>query len=177
MTESNLHSAFAGESQANVRYRIYAEKADREDFQNVARLFRAIAYAERVHATNHLTRVPQDDGSFAGENPYGVGSTAENLQKGIDGENFEVAEMYPAYLEVAKMQGEERAEQSFHWALETEKVHAGMFQEARQSVDSGQDIELGPVQICGVCGYTVEGDTPDRCPICNAPGDRFRKFA
>lgn len=177
MTEANLHNAFSGESMAHMRYTAYADKADKEGFENVARLFRAIAYAEQVHATNHLERSPKVDTTALGGAPFGVGTTSENLQFGIDGENFEISEMYPAYLAVAELQDEGRAEQSFHWALEAEKVHASMFQEAKQTVDAGDDIDLGPVQICEVCGYTVEGEAPDRCPICQAKKEMFREFA
>jgi rubrerythrin len=164
MTEDNLKSAFAGESQAHMRYLIFAEKAEQEGFPNVARLFRAIAYAEQVHATNH----------------YGVlgmiRGTADNLQVAIDGETYEVNEMYPAYRAVAELQGERGARRSTNAALQAEKVHASMYQKARQGVERKEDIALEPVFICEICGYTVEGSAPDRCPICGASREKFRKF-
>ena len=176
MTESNLHNAFSGESQAHMRYKNYAEVAEEEDYPNVARLFRAIAFAEEVHASNHLERMPQVGGEGAGEAPYGLGDTSENLQKGIDGETFEINEMYPVYKKVAEFQDEKEAVTSFNWALEAEKIHASMFQEAKQAVDSGKDYEIGKVQICSRCGYTTEGEAPDRCPICGAQKDKFKAF-
>jgi rubrerythrin len=147
-----------------MRYLIFAEKAEREGFPNVARLFRAIAYAEQVHATNHY-------------NVLGViRGTADNLQVAINGETYEVNEMYPAYKAVAELQEEKGAQVSTNAALQAEKVHAGMYQKAKQGVERKEDIALGAVFICEVCGYTVEGSAPDRCPICGASKEKFRKF-
>ncbi len=176
MTETNLHNAFAGESQAHMRYQIYAKVAEKEDYPNVARLFRAISFAEKVHASNHLERMPKKEGSFAGANPYGLGDTSENLQAGIDGETFEIEEMYPVYKRVAEFQEETSAIQTFDWALNAEKIHASMYREAKENVDVGQDIELDKLQICSVCGYTKEGTAPDKCPICGAKKKEFREF-
>lgn len=164
MTKSNLEAAFAGESQAHMRYLIFAGEAEKEGFPQVARLFRAIAFAEQVHATNHLRTLG------------GVGESPANLQVAIDGETFEVDEMYPAYKAVAELQEEKGAVRSTHYALEAEKVHAGMYQKARQSVLAGKDVEIGDIYICEVCGWTVEGEAPERCPICGALHDKFRKF-
>lgn len=164
MTEENMKAAFAGESQAHTRYLIYAEEAKRHGFENVARLFKAIAYAELVHATNHLRALG------------GIGKTSENLTKAIGGETFEVDEMYPAYIEVARLQNEKAAERSATWALEAERIHAEMFLKAKEAVEVGKDAEIGDIYICEFCGYTVEGEPPDRCPICNAQKERFRKF-
>lgn len=164
MTEENLKAAFAGESQAHTRYLIYAEEAKRHGLENVARLFTAIAYAELVHATNHLRALG------------GIGKTSDNLAKAIEGETFEVDEMYPAYVEVAKLQNEKAAERSATWALEAERIHAEMYRKAKEAVDAGKDMEIGDIYICEVCGYTTEGEPPDRCPICNASKERFRKF-
>ncbi|MCS7114368.1 MAG: rubrerythrin family protein [Nitrososphaerota archaeon] len=164
MTEENLKSAFAGESQAHMRYLIFAEKAEEEGFPNIARLFRAIAYAEQVHATNHYNALGMIRGS------------AENLQVAIDGENHEVEEMYPAYGAVAKLQEEKGALRVMEWALQAEKIHSGMYQKAKQAAENGKDIKLGSVYICKVCGYTVEGQEPDRCPVCGAPKGKFQKF-
>ncbi len=164
MTEENLKAAFAGESQAHMRYLIFAEVAEREGKPNIARLFRAIAYAEQVHATNHYRELGL------------VKATSENLGEAIAGETFEVEEMYPAYDAVAELQGENGAKRSIHYALEAEKVHAEMYRKAKEAAESGKDVELGTVYICPVCGYTVEGEAPEYCPVCGAPRDRFRSF-
>ncbi len=164
MTKQFLLSAFAGESQAHMRYLIFAERAEEEGLPNVARLFRAIAYAEFVHAKNHLSELNM------------VGNTRENLQKAIDGETFEVQEMYPAYHEVARLQGEQGAMRSTHYALEAEKIHSALYAKARHAVLEGRDVEVGKVYICPVCGYTVEGEAPERCPICGASRERFKEF-
>jgi rubrerythrin len=108
---------------------------------------------------------------------FGLGTTSQNLQGAIDGETFEINEMYPTYLETAKFQGEKGAQRSFHFALSAEKQHAVLFQKAKKAVDSGKDVKLGPVQICTVCGWTEEGEAPDRCPICGAKKEKFRTFA
>jgi rubrerythrin len=159
-----MQSAFAGESQAHMRYLIFADKADKEGFPNVSRLFRAIAYAERVHATNHLRELG------------GIQESAENLQTGINGETYEVEEMYPAFKAVAELQGEKGALRSSDWALQAEKIHAVMYGQAKTAVEAGRDLEIEDIHICEVCGHTVTGEPPDRCPICNARRERFRKF-
>ncbi len=164
MTEENLKAAFAGESQAYMRYLIFAEVAEREGKPNIARLFRAIAYAEQVHATNHLRELA------------GIKGTPENLEEAIAGETFEVEEMYPAYDAVAELQGEKGAKRSVHYALEAEKIHAEMYKRAKEAARAGRDIELGTVHICPVCGYTVEGEAPEYCPVCGAPRGKFKAF-
>ncbi|MCS7097681.1 MAG: rubrerythrin family protein [Candidatus Methanomethyliaceae archaeon] len=164
MTEENLKNAFAGESQAHMRYLIFAKKAEDEGFPNVARVFRAIAYAELVHATNHYNALGM------------IRSTSDNLQVAIDGELYEVNEMYPAYNIVAKIQEERNAERTTNWALQAEKVHASIYQRAKQAVDEGKDLKIGSIYICNVCGYTVEDEAPSRCPICGAPKERFKIF-
>ena len=164
-TTEDLKAAFAGESQANRRYLAYAKKADAEGLPQIAKLFRAVAAAETAHAHNHLR--------ILGE----IRSTAENLEGAIEGETFEIHEMYPAYLETAKQQKERGAQLSFHYALAAEKIHAEMYAKAKESVEAGTDIELGPMEICEVCGYTAEGEIPEKCPICAAKRDRFRTFA
>jgi len=164
MTEQNLRSAFAGESQAHTRYLIFATKAEEEGYPNVARLFRAIAFAELIHARNHLNELK------------GIGATSQNLQAAIDGETYEVEEMYPAFNEVAKLQGESGAERTTRWAMEAEKTHAGLYQKAKQVVESGADAQIGKVYVCEVCGYTVEGEAPDKCPTCGAPKEKFKEF-
>lgn len=164
MTEQNQQNAFAGESQAHMRYLIFADVAEKEGKPNVARLFRAIAYAERVHAGNHL------------ETLGGIGDSAANLEVAIGGETFEVSEMYPAYDVVARLQGEAGAAKAIHYALEAEKIHAEMFTKAKASVEKGQDVELGKVSVCPECGYTVEGQVPEYCPVCGAKREVFRSF-
>ena len=164
MTEENLKAAFAGESQAHIRYLIFAEAAEREGKPNIARLFRAIAYAEQVHAANHLGELG------------GIGKTPENLAEAIAGETFEMEEMYPAYLAVAELQGEAGARRAIHYALEAEKIHARMYEKAKEAAEKGQDIELKTVYICPVCGYTVEGEAPEYCPVCGAPREKFKNF-
>lgn len=164
MTESDLSAAFAGESMAHMRYTIFAERAEEEGYANIARLFRGIAYAERAHARNHLEALEQIRGS------------ADNLQVAIDGETYEKDEMYPAYFEVAKLQKEKGAQRSIVYALRAEEVHAGLYSEAKRMVDGGRDWAIGPVAICSVCGHTIIGDAPDRCPVCGQPGTVYRKF-
>jgi len=178
MTAENLRSAFGGESQAHMRYLIWAEKAEKDQFPNVARMFRAISRAEQSHATGHFRAMGEVAGAFpvtsgAG---FGYGATSENLAGAIEGETFEIEEMYPAYLEVAKMQGEAAAVKSMTYAIEAEKIHAAMYAKAKDAVDAGKDVTLGPVHICPLCGYTHEGDLPDRCPICNLAGAMFESF-
>ncbi|HIP99327.1 TPA: rubrerythrin family protein [Candidatus Bipolaricaulota bacterium] len=164
MTEGNLKAAFAGESQAHMRYLIFAEVAETEGKPNIARLFRAIAYAEQVHAQNHLRELA------------GVKDTPGNLEEAIAGETFEVEEMYPAYDAVADLQGEKGAKRSIHYALEAEKIHAEMYRKAKEAAAAGRDIDLPTVYICPVCGYTVEGEAPEYCPVCGATRDKFKSF-
>ena len=164
MTESFLKDSFAGESQAHMKYLNFAEKADDEGNANVARLFRAASYSEQVHASAHLATLE------------GIGSSAENLAEAMEGEGFEIAEMYPAYLSVAEEQGEENAKISFHQALEAEKVHHGLYARAREAVDAGGDAEIGALWVCSACGFTMEGEPPARCPVCSAPKKFFNEF-
>lgn len=168
MTEANLRSAFSGESQARMRYKVYSEVAQNEGFQNISRLFEAIAYAERVHATNHLRRTAELAGQAVAESPYGVGDTLDNIRKGIDGEAFEIEEMYPAYLRVAELQNEGAARQSFEWALEAEKTHLEMYIDAEEFLEKDEDPKLGKIRVCNVCGYTTEGEVEEVCPICGS---------
>ncbi len=176
ITESNLRDAFAGESEAWMRYKAYEEMASSKGYENIARLFRAISFAEKVHGTNHLIRLPEKTGKSIAHSPYGVGTTLKNLEKGIEGEEYEVNEMYPSFLEVAKMQGEEEASTSFKWALEAEKTHVEFYNRAKEELKSKDKLDLGDMQICSVCGYTKEGESPGICPICGADEDKFRSF-
>ncbi len=164
MTEKTLQEAFAGESQANTKYQLYAEMAHSDGFENIARLFEAVAYAERVHARNHLRALGKKM------------SSADNLQDAIDGENFEVQEMYQAYLAVAKLQEEKAAVTSHSYALEAEKIHAEKYANALKALQGGRDIDMNEIYICPTCGYTVEDQAPERCPVCGVSGAKFRQF-
>ncbi len=164
MTEANLLAAFAGESQAHMKYMNFADQAKRDGMPNTARLFEAIAYAEKVHASNHLRALG------------GIKGTSENLGAAISGETFEIQEMYPAYTLVAEAQNEKPAHKSMNWALEAEKTHAVMYTEARTKAEAKQDIASKPIWVCDICGYTGEGDVPDICPICKAKKEKFSTF-
>jgi rubrerythrin len=164
MTTENLKSALAGESQAHIKYLAFAAQAEKEGKPNIARLFRAIAYAEEVHAINHLRELG------------GVGNTVANLEAAIAGENFEVEEMYAAYLSVADAQEEKGARRTMNYAMEAEKIHADMYAQAKETAEAGNDIDAGAVYICPVCGFTHIGEPPERCPVCNLKQDRFKAF-
>ncbi len=164
MTEQNLWSAFAGESQAHMKYLVFSDVAEKGQKPNIARLFRAISFAEQVHATNHLRTLS------------GIRETPENLAAAIGGETFEVEEMYPVYNSDAKLQGEKEAERSTFYALEAEKIHARMYQNAKDAALKGQDLKLGQVHVCPVCGHTGEGEPPALCPVCGADQKVFKKF-
>ena len=180
MTLDALASAFGGESMAHMRYVIFADKAEKEGFPNVARLFRAIAYAERVHAENHY-RVMSDlkgDMKVVAGGTFGPGSTSKNLELAIMGEEYEVDEMYPAFVSIAELQGEKRAVTTFKWALGAEKIHAELYRKAKEFVDQGKDFPIeGKVWICPVCGHTHIGpEPPEKCPVCGAPAERYKGF-
>lgn len=164
ISDANVKAALAGESQAHIRYLAFSAKAASEKLPNVARMFQATAFSEQIHATNHLKTLA------------GVGPTAGNLVEAIAGERFEIDEMYPAYIKVAELQGEKTALIWMNAALAAEKVHAGIFEKAKAAVDKGKDIDAAPVQVCSVCGFTVEGEAPDKCPVCGAPKEKFVKF-
>lgn len=177
MTEGNLISAFAGESQAHMRYLIYADRANKSGYDNIARLFRAIAYAEKIHAGNHYKNIHhKGDITTVSGALFGSRTTSEDLQNGIYGEHYEIEEMYPAFIEVAKMQEGHAAEISFRFAWEAEKTHAAFYERAKNAVDQNNDLELDDMGVCKVCGYTVEGEVPERCPICKAKKERFTLY-
>ncbi len=162
-TAENLKSAFAGESQANRMYTAFARKAEAEGLNQIARLFRAAAVAETVHALAHFRVMG------------GVKTTLENLQTAIDGEGYEFTTMYPAFVAEAVHEGQTRAEKSFKNAMAVEKIHHTLYSEALASAQSGKDLPPADIHVCDVCGYTVAGDAPDRCPICGANRNRFTK--
>ena len=178
MTAQNLRSAFGGESQAYQRYKVWANKADKDGFPNVALLFRAISYAEEVHASNHFEAHGNVEGDFlvASNAGFGIGSTAENLEGAIAGENFEIEQMYPSYHLIASDQDESDALQSFYYALEAEKIHSKLYSEAKEAVEDEKDYDLEYISVCEVCGHTVKDDTPDQCPICGAHKEEFKEF-
>jgi len=161
-SSEKLMAAFAGESQANRRYLAYAKKADAEGYGQVAKLFRAAAAAETVHAHNHL----RIDG--------GIGTTADNIGEAIEGETFEYTKMYPEYLEIAQKEGNKQAEWSFDIANQVEEIHAGYFKAALKAVKAGDALPEVDYYVCGVCGNTVEDEAPDKCPICNAAKSQFK---
>jgi rubrerythrin len=163
-TNENLREAFAGESQANRRYLAFAKKAEEEGLKNVARLFRAAAEAETVHALNHI----KADG--------GVKVTKENIQVAIEGEKYENVEMYPKFIEEAKKEGNTEAEKSFDWANKVEKIHQGLYEKVLERLDAGQDIEEKDYYVCQTCGNTVESEPPEACPICGMPKNQFKKI-
>ena len=160
-TQDNLKAAFAGESQANRKYLAFAGKAEKDGFPQIAKLFRAAAEAETVHAHSHL-RVMK-----------GIGDTAANLQAAIDGEAHEFKDMYPRFLEEAEKEGNKAAMTTFGYALEVEKIHHGLYQRALESFKEGKDLPAGPMYVCPVCGDTEVGQLPDKCPVCGVPGTRF----
>lgn len=163
-SERNLKNAFAGESQAHMKYKAFGDKADRENLPNVARLFRANSFAEQIHATNHLRTVS------------GIQNTAENLRTAIEGETYEVEEMYPAFIKDAVDEQEPAAERMNVWAKAAEEVHAGLYKKAKEAVDGGQDVDLGPIHVCQTCGFTMEGEAPEVCPVCGTSKDNFKQF-
>ena len=162
--EENLKDAFAGESQAHMKYLAFSAKAEQEGYKNVARLFKANSFAEQVHAVNHLRTLS------------GIQKTEENLNEAVEGEIYEVEEMYPQFIDEAQKAGEKGAERTTTWALAAEKVHADLYKAAREKVKNGQDLDDTPIHVCQVCGYTVQGEAPDRCPICNSPREKFTAF-
>jgi rubrerythrin len=160
-TTDNLKDAFAGESQANRKYLAFAKKADDEGYEQVARLFRAAADAETVHAHAHLRVMG------------GIGETKANLQEAIGGETHEFTVMYPDFIDVAQKEGNSAAEMSFKNANAVEEIHAGLYQEALDKLGDNKDTVY---YVCQVCGNTVEGEAPDKCPICGAPQKMFKKI-
>ncbi|TFG02593.1 MAG: rubrerythrin family protein [Promethearchaeota archaeon] len=162
--EKGLKEAFAGESQANRKYLAFAEKADKEGFSQVAKLFRAAAAAETVHAHNHLRVLG------------GIKSTLENLNSAVEGEHYEFNSMYPEFIKAAQDEGNKEAERTFNFANEVEKIHHKLYKKALKKVESGKDLKEQDIHICPVCGYTHNGDLPDKCPVCGAAKKIFKKI-
>jgi rubrerythrin len=162
--EENLKTAFAGESQAHLKYQVFADKAESDKLPNVARLFRASSFSEQRHASNHLQTLG------------GVGKTLDNLKAALEGETYEVTKMYPEFIRVADEQKEKEAAMMNRRAMAAEKVHATLYQKAIMGLEKGTDLDTTPINVCGKCGFTVEGEAPDKCPICGAPQAMFKRF-
>ncbi len=160
----NLQAAFAGELQANRKYLAFAKKADDEGFPKIAKLFRAAAAAETVHAQNHFRAMD------------GVKSTAENLQAAIGGENYEVVSMYPPMLATAEEEQDKRASRSFGYALQVERVHEALYRKASELLASGKDGVETEYYVCPVCGFTHEGPMTEKCPVCSTLPEKFGKI-
>lgn len=158
-TLKNLKEAFAGESQANQKYRAFAKQAEKDGFANVARLFRITAEAERIHAEGHLKAME------------GIGSTAENLQAAIDGETYEFTKMYPPMVDQAEAEAH-KAKRMFGYAVEAEKVHAKLYARALDAVRQGKDLDV-EFYLCPVCGYIEFGKPTEACPICGTKPEKF----
>ncbi len=161
-TEKNLKEAFAGESQANRKYLAFAKQAEAEGFKQIAKLFRAAAEAETVHAHAHLRALGA------------IKTTKENLQEAINGENHEFKSMYPEMIVKAKEEGLKQAEISFNYANQVEKIHAALYEKALANLGKNEEVDY---YVCSVCGNTVEGQPPDKCPICGVPASKFIKIS
>jgi len=160
-TETHLKEAFAGESQANRKYLAFAQKADDEGYPQAAKLFRAAAAAETVHAHAHLRALK------------GIGSTSENLKEAIGGETYEFESMYPPMIADAEAENHSAAVRSFSFANEVEKAHAKLYQKALDTIGNAQDTDY---YVCAVCGNTVENEPPETCPVCGSKATAFKKI-
>ncbi len=161
-TEQNLKDAFAGESQANRKYLAFAKQADQEGYPQAAKLFRAVAEAETVHAHAHLRALG------------GIKKTAENLKEALAGEIHEFKKMYPAMIAAAKEEAQKTAERTFSYANAVEEIHAGLYQ---KTLDNLENLPPADYYVCPVCGYTCENEPPDTCPVCGAKGKAFSKIS
>lgn len=162
-TMDNLAEAFAGESQANRTYLAFAKQAEKDGMAQIAKLFRAVAEAETIHAHAHLRAMET------------VKGTADNLAAAMSGEEHEFTSMYPAMIETAKAEGNARAERSMTYALEVEKVHYELFKKAAEAANNSADLETTDIMVCPMCGYTVIGNAPDSCPVCHLKGVQFNE--
>ena len=159
-TTDNLKESFAGESQANQKYRAFAKRAEQDGLPNIARLFRTTAEAERIHAEGHLRALA------------GIASTRENLQAAIEGESYEYTTMYPPMLDRAQAEGH-RARVMFGYAVKAEAAHAELYKRALEAAAQGKDLTEGKFYLCPFCGYIEFGNPPDACPVCGAPKAKF----
>ena len=160
-SKDNLKAAFTGESMANRTYLAFAKKADEEGYNQIAKLFRAAATAETVHAFNHLQRMG------------GIGTTMDNLKEAISGETYEFEKMYPEFIEKAKKEGDNRALWSFEVANKVERIHASLYEKALNEIGKNDEVNY---HVCSVCGYIMEGEPQGNCPICGAPASKFEKI-
>jgi len=163
-TDENLKAAFAGESQANRMYLAFAKAAEQEGFPQVAKLFKAAAEAETVHALNHFRVMGQ------------IKATADNLNAAVSGETYEFTKMYPQMIEEAKAEGNKKAVQTFDYANKVETIHADLYKKALNAVKAKKDLPSAQITVCPVCGNTFEGNEPDNCPICATPKSYFTKI-
>ena len=162
-THDNLQAAFAGESQANRKYLAFAAKADAEGHRQIAKLFRAVAAAETVHAHAHLRVMG------------GVKETKQNLQAAIEGEGYEFKEMYPGFIKEAEAEGNKAAVISFRNANAVEKTHYDLYSKALETLEAGKDLPAATIYVCDVCGHTHVGEAPDNCPVCGASRSKFKE--
>jgi rubrerythrin len=163
-TQEDLKAAFAGESQANRRYLAFAKKAESENQPGIAKLFRAAAEGETIHALNHFRNTGE------------LKDTAENLRAAIAGETYEAEKMYPEFLNEAQAENEKGAELSFGGALKVERIHQGLFKDALAKLETGEVVSEADYYICPVCGFPAAGHAPGVCPVCGTPGDEFFKM-
>ncbi len=163
-TKENLKDAFSGESQANRKYLAFAKKADQDGLPQIARIFRAAAEAETVHALNHLKTMG------------GIKTTIENLKAAIEGEHYEFTKMYPEFLKDAEEENNLDAKKTFNFANQVEKVHHELYSKALEAAEKGEDLQKQDIYVCPICGYTVEGEAPDKCPVCGAAKKAFNKI-
>ncbi len=163
-TEDDLKAAFAGESQANRKYLAFAQQAEKDKFPQVAKLFKAAAEAETVHALNHLKVLG------------GIKSTPDNLKAAIEGESYEFTKMYPGFIKDSEADSNKGAKRTFDLANQVEKVHHKLYEAALKAVESGKDLPKKDMYVCPICGYTHEGSPPDKCPVCGAAGKTFKKI-
>ncbi len=163
-TSDNLAEAFAGESQANRKYLAFAKKAEADGYSQVAKLFRAAAEAETIHAQAHFRVMG------------GIGETTDNLAAAVEGEGFEFEQMYPKFVAEAEAEDNKPALASFKNAMAVEKIHHGLYSDALESVKAGSDLPEEGIYVCPVCGNTVKGAAPEKCPICGVPGEKFAEI-
>lgn len=162
--DDDLQAAFAGESQANRKYLAFAKQADKDGYPQIAKVFRAAAAAETVHAHNHLRAMKA------------IGSTAENIQHAIKGEHYEFTDMYPDFLKHARAEGHKAAARSFDYANQVEKVHHELYSKALKAAQEEKDLEAVEIHVCEICGYTHEGAPPATCPVCSAKKNKFTRI-
>jgi len=166
-TGENLKNAFAGESQASIKYRIFAEIVKEKGLRNLARVFEAFSYSEFVHAKNHLKNIRGEE----------LDNPISGLDEAIIGETYEVDEMYPGFYEEAIAEKRKKAATSFRWAMEAEKKHAEIYRQLRVLVESGRDRAFDQkIYVCPTCGYVFVGEAPEVCPLCSVSRETFRVF-